>query len=251
MASVDESFSMKLLPFVLSVIAGSTDVIGFLGLSGLFTAHITGNLVILAARFLAGGPAPVAHVISVPAFIVALFLTRLLAGGLERFRIVPLRPLLLLQFLLLFAFFVIGAAAGRQVGPNTLIMIAAGMLGVSAMAVQNALVRISLAEAPSTAVMTTNITVFTMSVGEMLLARDPIGLAEARRRARHTWPVIAGFLLGCALGAPCEAALGLRSLVLPAGLALVALALGAAANLRPANGLSSIARRDQDDRYSA
>ena len=29
------------LPFVLSLIAGSTDIIGFLGLNGLFNAHIT------------------------------------------------------------------------------------------------------------------------------------------------------------------------------------------------------------------
>jgi len=35
----------RALPFVLSLIAGSTDIIGFLGLNGLFTAHITGNLV--------------------------------------------------------------------------------------------------------------------------------------------------------------------------------------------------------------
>jgi uncharacterized membrane protein YoaK (UPF0700 family) len=38
------------LPFVLSVIAGSTDIIRFLGLNGLFTAHITGNIVVLAAH---------------------------------------------------------------------------------------------------------------------------------------------------------------------------------------------------------
>src|SRR2546428_566735 len=40
---------MKLLPTVLSVIAGSAAAIGFLGLGGLFTAHITRKLVILAA----------------------------------------------------------------------------------------------------------------------------------------------------------------------------------------------------------
>ena len=34
-----------LLPAVLSVIAGSVDVISFLGLDGLFNAHITGNIV--------------------------------------------------------------------------------------------------------------------------------------------------------------------------------------------------------------
>jgi len=238
--SVDDSFATKLLPFVLSVIAGCADIIAFLGLDGLFTAHITGNLVILAARFLAGGPAPVAQLISVPVFIVALVLTRLLAGGLEHLRIASLRPLLLLQFLLLAAFLAIGAAAGPRVDPNALTMICAGMMGVSAMAVQNALVRISLAGAPSTAVMTTNITTFTMDVGEMLLARDPIGIAKARHRAKHTWPAIAGFLFGCALGGLGEAVIGLRSLVLPAGLALVALALGMAANPDPAKRSPSI-----------
>jgi uncharacterized membrane protein YoaK (UPF0700 family) len=52
--SVDYSIGTKLLPSVLSVIAGSVDVISFLGL-GLFTAHITGNLVILAAHLVTGG----------------------------------------------------------------------------------------------------------------------------------------------------------------------------------------------------
>jgi len=45
------------------------------------------------------------------------------------------------------------------------------MLGVSAMAVQNALVQISLKGAPSTAVMTTNITRVMMDIGEMMLGR--------------------------------------------------------------------------------
>jgi uncharacterized membrane protein YoaK (UPF0700 family) len=41
----------------------------------------------------------------------------------------------------------------------------AGMLGVSAMAVQNALAQISLEGSPSTAVMTTNVTRLTMDTG--------------------------------------------------------------------------------------
>jgi uncharacterized membrane protein YoaK (UPF0700 family) len=106
-------------------------------------------------------------------------------------------------------------------------MIFAGMLGVSAMAVQNALVRLSLRGAPSSAVMTTNVTLFTIDVGEMLLGRNASATEKARDRARRTWPAIAGFLLGCALGAACEAAIGLRSLMIPAGFALLALALGA------------------------
>src|SRR5262249_13968407 len=76
--SVDDSLGTKLLPFVLSVIAGSADIIGFLGLGGLFVAHITGNLVILAARIVARDQAPLAQLIAVPVFVVALALTRLL-----------------------------------------------------------------------------------------------------------------------------------------------------------------------------
>jgi uncharacterized membrane protein YoaK (UPF0700 family) len=229
--SVDSSLGTKLLPAVLSVIAGSVDVIGFLGLGGLFTAHITGNLVILAAHVVTGGEAQVAHMLSVPVFMAVLGLTRLLVGGLESIGLASLRPLLLLQFLLLAGFLVLCVAAGPRIDPNAANAILAGMLGVSAMAVQNALVQISLKGAPSTAVMTTNVTRFTMDVGEVLLGRDPDDVAKARSRAKQTWPAIVGFAVGCGLGAACEAAVGLWSLALPAGLALLALAMGLAAKL--------------------
>src|SRR5258705_13550284 len=90
-----------MLPAVLSIIAGSVDAISFLGLGGLFTAHVTGNLVILAAHLVSSGEAPVAPMLSVPVFIVALGLTRLVAGALQGIRFASLQPLLLLHFLLL------------------------------------------------------------------------------------------------------------------------------------------------------
>jgi len=227
--SVDASLGMKLLPTVLSMTAGSVDVISFLGLGGLFTAHITGNLVILASRIVTGGEAPFAPMLSVPVFMMVLGLTRLLVGGLESLRLASLRPLLLLQLLLLVGFFVLCVAAGSRIDPNTATAILGGMLGVSAMAVQNALVQVSLKGAPSTAVMTTNITRFMMDLGEVLLGRDAEDVARARRRANHTWPAIVGFAVGCGLGAVGEAAFDLWSLALPIGLALLALAIGLAA----------------------
>jgi uncharacterized membrane protein YoaK (UPF0700 family) len=125
--------------------------------------------------------------------------------------------LLLLQFLLLFGFLAICVAAGPHIDPQAGNAILAGMLGVSAMAVQNALVQISLKGSPSTAVITTNITRFTMDCGEVLMGVDPRDLAEARHRARHTWPAIVGFVVGCAFGAMLEAAISLWSLALPSG----------------------------------
>jgi uncharacterized membrane protein YoaK (UPF0700 family) len=223
--SVGDPLSTKLLTFVLSVIAGSVDVIGFLGLGTLFIAHVTGNLVILAARTAAGGHAPAAHLLSVPVFIIALVAARLLAARLDRSGIATLGPLLLLQFLLLSGFFAFCIGVGAVADPNTAIMIFAAMLGVSAMAVQNALVQISLKDAPSTAVMTTNLTRFVLDLGEVWLGRDPGGRAKAVARARRTGVAIAGFVVGSCLGAGCQAQVGLWSLLMPAGLALAALAI--------------------------
>jgi uncharacterized membrane protein YoaK (UPF0700 family) len=86
-------------------------------------------------------------------------------------------------------------------------------------------------------VMTSNVTRAAMDVGEVLLGGDPADVAKARNRAARTLPVIVGFVVGCGLGAVGEAALGLWSLALPAGLALLAFAMGFAAR-QPTLGTS-------------
>jgi uncharacterized membrane protein YoaK (UPF0700 family) len=228
---IERSLAATLLPVVLSLTAGSVDVIGFLGLGGLFTAHVTGNLVILAAHVVASDEAPLALMLSVPVFIVGLAVTRLLAAGLERMQVASLQPLLLLQFLLLAGFLTLCVGGSARLDLNSAKAIVAGMLGVSAMAVQNALVQISLKGSPSTAVMTTNITRFVMDLGEALLGRSRNDRLNAGGRARRTGLAIAGFIVGCGVGAGCQAVAGLWSLALPAGLALVALAMAVAAKL--------------------
>ncbi|HEU4649694.1 MAG TPA: YoaK family protein [Gemmatimonadales bacterium] len=216
----------ELLPTVLSVIAGSADVIGFLGLGGLFTAHITGNLAMVAAHLVVGESASLALLLSVPMFIVGLGITRVLAAGLDRAQRPSLPPLLLLQFLLLAGFALLCIAVGPRPDPNAPGAVVAGMLGVCALAVQNALVQISLPGVPPTAVLTTNMTRFTIDLVEIVVGRNPDEVLAARRRAKRTWPVVAGFTAGAALGAWGFAAAGLRALVMPAGLGLLAVILG-------------------------
>jgi uncharacterized membrane protein YoaK (UPF0700 family) len=169
--------------------------------------------------------------LSVPVFVVMVGLTRLLAGGLESIGLASLRPLLLLQFLLLAGFLGFCVVAGPRIDPNATHAILAGMLGVSATTVQNALVQISLKGAPSTAVRTSNVTRFAIDIGEVLLGGDPAVVAKARNRAACILPAIVGFTVGCGLGAACEAAFGTWSLALPAGLALLAFATAFAAEV--------------------
>ena len=223
--SAEAGHLMGTLPFILSLTAGSTDIIGFLGLNGLFTAHITGNIVVLATRMVAGDPAIFSYMLSGPVFMLVLFLTRVLASGLERSGLSTLQPLLLLQLVFLAAFFGLGVTAGPWRNTDALLAIVAGMFGVAAMALQNALVQISLKNSPTTAVMTTNVTHFMLDLGQVLAGDDAAKVATARHRAAHTLPVIVGFTIGCGLGALYEAVAGLSSLALPTCLALLAFSM--------------------------
>jgi uncharacterized membrane protein YoaK (UPF0700 family) len=72
-----------LLPFVLSMTAGAADAISFLALDGLFTAHITGNLVVLAVHYIRGGFCEVGPILSVPVFILVLGSVTLAVGPVE------------------------------------------------------------------------------------------------------------------------------------------------------------------------
>jgi uncharacterized membrane protein YoaK (UPF0700 family) len=156
--------------------------------------------------------------------MLVLLLIRVLASGLERSGLSTLPPLLLLQLVFLAAFLGLGVTAGPWRNDDALLAVIAGMFGVAAMAVQNALVQIALKNSPTTAVMTTNVTHFMLDLGEMLAGDDATKVATARHRAMHTLPVIVGFTTGCGIGALYEAAAGLSSLALPTCLALLAFA---------------------------
>ena len=210
--------------------AGAVDVIGFLTLGGLFTSHITGNVVIVAAHYVTGGFSQIGPLLAVPVFMVVMGLVTLASSAIIRVGSYPVRPLLLLETALLAGFLVLGVAFGRFADADSSIAIVAGMLGVSAMATQNVLGRLALKGAPSTAVMTTNITQLTVDLVTLASRRrgNADELATARRRARMTLPCIVGFIGGCAAGAALEVKFGFWALALPVVLSALAVPLGEA-----------------------
>jgi uncharacterized membrane protein YoaK (UPF0700 family) len=215
------------LPAVLSTTAGSVDVIGFLALGGLFTAHISGNLCVVAAHYSTGRFSQAGPLLSVPVFIAVLGLVMLAFGRVEKASDRSRRARLILHATFLMVCLGLAAGFGPFADPDQPIAVLVGMLAVAAMATQNALVRIALKEAPSTAVMSTNITQLVIDLAT--LARgggDPDDLTRARRGAGVTFPCVVGFVCGCAAGAVLEVKFGLWALGLPVVLAVLAVPLG-------------------------
>jgi uncharacterized membrane protein YoaK (UPF0700 family) len=216
-----------LLPTVLSTTAGAVDVIGFLALGGLFTAHITGNVVILAVHYVTGSFSEVGPLLAVPVFVAVLAVVTLTSMVVGKADYRSRRALLVLQMALLAGCLGLGVGFGPFPDTERPMAVLVGMLGVAAMATQNALGKLALPGAPSTAVMTTNITQLTVDLAT--LARgwtDSDELTRARRRASVTVMCVVGFIAGCAMGAGLEVHFGLWALALPVALAAVAVLLG-------------------------
>jgi uncharacterized membrane protein YoaK (UPF0700 family) len=110
---------------------------------------------------------------------------------------------------------------GRSFDVDSVWAVLAGMCGVAAMAVQNVLVQTSVPGSPSTAVLTTNVSRFTIASVEAIAGRAS-DRAVARRKVMATLPQIAGFITGCAAGGFLEWQMGLSALLLPVLLSLAA-----------------------------
>jgi uncharacterized membrane protein YoaK (UPF0700 family) len=208
---------------VLSAVAGMVDVISFVSLK-LFTAHVTGNLVVIAALLMRGGPPNLAQILAVPVFILAVCGVWLIAQRLNKRGPALARPLLLVQFLLLACVLIVSVVFHPAADPHGAIAVFAAMIAVSAMACQFALLRVAVHGAPSTAVMTGNLTKTTLSLLDTLSGSAPV-IEGARMQLKKTVQLVIGFFGGCLAGAAAFSWLGEWAWSFPVVLAGVALAL--------------------------
>jgi uncharacterized membrane protein YoaK (UPF0700 family) len=215
------------LPAVLSTAAGAVDAISFLALGGLFTAHITGNVVIVAAHYVTGAFSEIGPLLAVPVFVAVLGVVTLAYLVVERAGYEARRELLILHAALLASCLGLAVGFGPFSDADSPVAVVGGMLAVAAMATQNALVKLALPGSPFTVVMTTNVTQFTIDLVTVAWGRgQPDDLCRARHRAGITLPCVVGFVVGCAAGAVLELHCGLWALTLPVGLGAVAVPLG-------------------------
>jgi uncharacterized membrane protein YoaK (UPF0700 family) len=195
------------------------DVMGWLKLGGLFTAHITGNLVVMAADAVRSVQPNPASVLAVPVFVIGVAAASRLCrpdGWGER-------SLLFVQATLLACVLGLAIVTHPSEAPHGIWANAVGMLAVMAMAVQNAMLHLTHRSAPTAAVMTGNIVVATLSLLDLLAHEgNPV---RARAQWRSTWPTLTGFIVGCLLGALATAFLGDAAWLVPTAVAFGILGL--------------------------
>jgi uncharacterized membrane protein YoaK (UPF0700 family) len=210
------------LPTLLSVIAGTVDVIGFLTL-GVFTAHVTGNIVVIGALMVRHNRVNPAQVLAIPVFILAVAATWLIAKASGRRGTGLMRPLLLFQFLLITGLLIFSALTKPSADPHGSMATIAAMIAVTAMACQFALLRLSLPVAPSTAVMTGNLTNAVLGLVDTSSPTQPLMESDSKRvtGALH---LLAGFFGGCVLATAALMYLGDWAWSLPTALAAMAVA---------------------------
>jgi uncharacterized membrane protein YoaK (UPF0700 family) len=97
---------------LLSFNAGFVDTIGFLGLQGLFAAHVTGNFVTLAAAFVYGTHGAIGRILALPEFIGVVAVARLVGAALTAGGKPTLTILLSVEAVFLAIFLALGVAFG-------------------------------------------------------------------------------------------------------------------------------------------
>jgi uncharacterized membrane protein YoaK (UPF0700 family) len=199
------------------------DVIGFLSLR-IFTAHVTGNIVLIGALMVRHDRVNLAQILAVPVFMLAVAATWMIAKASRRRGADLMRLLLLSQFLLIICVLIFTVITKPSINPHGLMATIAAMIAVTAMGCQFALLRLALPVAPSTAVMTGNLTNAVLALVDSSSRTRPL-MENDSKRLRGALHLLVGFFVGCVLATAALMYLGDWAWSLPAVLAGAAVAL--------------------------
>src|SRR3984957_18492 len=215
----------KIVPMLLSFVAGYVDSYTYLALFGLFAAQVTGSFVIAGAEFITHDYGIAGKLLAIVAFVLAAAIPAALIGFARNSGRTALPLMLALEAALLAVF-----AAMLLFGPTIQNArdwhgIVAGLVAASAMGAQSVLVRLLMKGIPQTNVMTGNMTQLGIATTELILAwrrfaRGGRGqaasreLSEGREQLLTVLSIAVGFLIGAAAGAAAFATTNVRGALL-------------------------------------
>jgi uncharacterized membrane protein YoaK (UPF0700 family) len=203
------------LPGLLSFNAGFVDTAGFLGLQGLFTAHVTGNFVTVGAALVFGTHGVVAKLLALPEFVLVLMVARVVASELRKREVDALRVLLVAKVMFLLAFFVLAVALGPFPDSDAPAALLTGFAGIAGMAIQNGLQRVHYTTMPPTTLMTGNTTQAALDAVDFWRPEPGTDVAAVRARLVRTLRAVLWFAAGCGLAAVLYYFVGFWCLAVP------------------------------------
>lgn len=213
----------RLVPALLSFIAGYVDSCTFLALFGLYVAQLTGSFVLAGTETVVHDSGAAIKLLAIPVFGLAGAVTTVVVRRSRGHAALP--ATLALEAALLVGLFVSWRIGAPLTGRGDAAVLAASLCGLSAMGVQSALVRLLVKGCPSTNVMTTNTTLFAVDATDLVIAwrayrRAPGDAAAAaaytqvRDRFAILWPIVLGFVVGTVGGAVAYARIDLWCVLL-------------------------------------
>src|SRR5690349_9882431 len=123
---------------LLAFVAGFVDTCGFIALFGLFTAHVTGNFVLIGAAIADYHGGLIAKLLALPLFVIVVAICRTVTVMMDDRRMNAAIPLVGCQILFLAGFLACGIASAPLHDGDAPLAVLTGMLAVTAMAIQNA-----------------------------------------------------------------------------------------------------------------
>jgi len=198
----------------LAGLAGYVDTLGFVALFGLFTAHVTGNFVLIGSELARPSHGVLLiKFLAFPAFIAGVVIARLLTVALERRGRPTAAYVMSAQWLLLTGFMVAGVMASPIIAnTDTPWALVAGMLGAASMGIHNASSKLQFPQLTPTTVMTGNVTQLVIDLVD--IARGDAPPAVRARCSKFFWPVVT-FGAGAIGGAFAYVRFGFWGLLLP------------------------------------
>jgi uncharacterized membrane protein YoaK (UPF0700 family) len=215
----------KSVPTLLSFVAGYIDSVTFLGLYGIFVAQMTGSFVLAGTQFVASEKGYLVKLLAIPAFFVAGCAATLIAALSDQRNGRALALVMTFECFLLTTLVLMHVAV-PMTDIDAAAVRATALIGIAAMGVQSAMVRLLMNGVASTNVMTTNTTQMAVDVTLVLLdalhrspASAPESTSAARERLSGLFPIVVGFVCGTAVGALGYAMTGFWTLLVPLTLA--------------------------------
>ena len=214
----------KIVPMLLSFVAGYVDSYTYLALFGLFAAQVTGSFVIAGAEFITRDYGIAGKLLAIVAFVLAAAITAALIGVARNTGRTALPLMLALEAALLAIFTAMLLFGPTIQNARDWHGIIAGLVAASAMGAQSVLVRLLMKGIPQTNVMTGNMTQLGIETTELIRAwrrqaREPDeahvhDFLAVRARLSVVLSITIGFILGAVGGAAAFAKAGLPGIPL-------------------------------------